>query len=79
MSTKKKVKSQGLTLDAEENAIVAHYVTLIYDQFGEVVDQTSGNKKVRLPQDYVATEVAELSQEIVDKCKWEVICWEMSL
>lgn len=70
MSTKKKVKSQGLTLDHEENAIVAHYLTLHYDQDGELVDQTPGSKKVRLPVDYVATEVAELSQEIVDKCKY---------
>lgn len=37
---------------------------------GEVLESSAGVKKVRLPRDFIDTEIEELAQEVVEKCKY---------
>ena len=37
---------------------------------GHVVDSSAGTTKVRLPKDFTNTEIPDLAQELVEKCKY---------
>ena len=70
MGTRKKARPGRLELDMKECAIIAHYTTEYLDPEGIVVDTSDGQKKVRLPKDFVSSEIPGLAQEIITKCKY---------
>lgn len=81
---KKRIRPGKLTIDMDEYAIVAHYVTEYHSGNGgndsdssgvmknskTLISRQEGSKKVRLPKDFVATEVPHLATEVVEKCKY---------
>ncbi|CAD7940440.1 unnamed protein product [Amoebophrya sp. A25] len=60
--SRKKARLDHLSIDLEEFAIVAHYTTSEDDRIH--------TKKVRLPKDFISTEIPDLAQEVVEKCKY---------